>query len=202
MESSLTKNQKDALYMVAQIAQVEIVHNRRDPELAWEVGFERHISHQGTRNALAKKSLVANDKLTLLGRETAKKLWTDAGDEGTWDHCTAKGVCQREEEFAQKRNELEAWRTYLTTLPVPESYQAPRAYGSRHIEWKTVEFAYAPTITVGDENSGFGADPEKGPKWRLSVSSGSQMNDEAAAAFHAALTLAVQTMDELIEGSK
>lgn len=199
----LTENQSNVLYTVAQAAQVNVVHSRQDEGTAWETAFNRYCDDKRVRNALAKRGIVTDDKLNLAGLAQAKKIWTEAGkeDEPNWDHATAQGVIKREEEAIKDKADREAWRAYVKTFPVPEGYVEPIPWAPFSIEWKTADFSYAPTISISDNNYGFGADPEKGHDYRMSFSTGSSMKPEAVAHFKAALDIAHKVMVELQEAS-
>lgn len=196
----LSDSQKGTLYRVANAAMLGIVHGHKGDDMAWKDAFGQACNHKATIKAFIGKGLVGSQylKLTAEGIQVAKEIWASDNADTSWDAQVSLSIKERDKDRSERKQAQDEWRDFLESLPVPEGYQAAEGRSPFNLEWRTEEFAYAPTISICDPNAPFmkGARYKK-PEWQMSFSTGSQMDAQAVRIFKQALDIAHIVMSTL-----
>lgn len=196
----LSETQKNALYHCANVAMTRVVRYGNSRADAW-VDASRSISHKATIDALIVRGLFEKGTLTKKGIAAAKEIFAetfpDKGKDFSWNKEVSEAVKRRNDYDAAKKKARADWQQYLDSLPIPDGYKPPLG-NTLSIEWRSVEFSYAPTIQISDKNAPFmNGGRYKKPAWEMSFSTGSGMDAEAVRIFKEALDFAQTVMTTL-----
>lgn len=187
----LSDPQKDALYDGAVHVMIAIVKSKENHDEAWNAYEVRGT--KATLRVLREKDLIMeNNHLTMKGIATAKEIYSETFPEkGDWDTEVASSVIEQKELEMREESERKEWKEWAASLSVPEGYQPPICTPWR-IEWRTVDWAYAPSISIDDRNAPFsrGEKRYKPCQWEMTFSTGSGMDNEAVRIFKQALDFA------------
>lgn len=195
----LSETQKDALDHAANAARVRVVGGD-EPIDAWGIA-SKVIGHKSTIGALTAKGLFKNGALTAKGIKAAKRVWKETSLEGTWDESVIRSTKKREVIAAREAKVRDEWNRAVAEFPVPEGYQEPRKESPFQIEYRAIEFAHMPTISLYDKTAPYGFGSKEGrykpADWIMNVGAVGEMDRETIKLFINALDMISTIMTTL-----